>query len=91
MRASTVIRSVRAAWVIQVLLPVMTQSSPSRTARVRSAPRSEPVFGSVKTAVGSTSPEAILGSHSAFCASVPPPRISSAAISDRVPSEPTPI
>ena len=50
-----------------------------------------PVFGSVKTAVGSTSPEAILGSHFSFCAAVPLPRINSAAISDRVPSEPTPI
>ena len=47
--------------------------------------------GSVKTAVGSTSPEAMRGSHSRFCASVPPQMISSAAISDRVPSEPTPM
>jgi hypothetical protein len=31
------------------------------------------------------------GSHFCFCSSVPPQRISSAAISDRVPSEPTPI
>ena len=55
-RTSSVITSARAAWVIQVLLPVTTQSSPSRTARVRSAPRSEPVLGSVKTAVGRISP-----------------------------------
>jgi hypothetical protein len=53
--------------------------------------RSEPIFGSVNTAVGSTSPDAIFGSHSCFCSSVPPFRISSSAISDRVPSEPTPI
>jgi hypothetical protein len=51
----------------------------------------EPVFGSVNTAVGSTSPEASFGSHCRFCSSVPPPRISSAAISERVPSEPTPM
>ena len=37
------------------------------------------------------SPDAMRGSQSFFCASVPPSRISSAAISDRVPSEPTPI
>jgi hypothetical protein len=34
---------------------------------------------------------AIFGSHFCFCSSVPPHRISSAAISERVPSEPTPI
>jgi hypothetical protein len=45
----------------------------------------------VNTAVESTSPDASLGSHSRFCASVPPPMISSAAISLRVPSEPTPM
>jgi (2S)-methylsuccinyl-CoA dehydrogenase len=77
--------------VIQVLLPVITQSSPSFTARVRSDPRSDPVFGSVKTAVGRISPLARPGSHLRFCSSVPPQRISSAAISDRVPSDPTPI
>ena len=49
------------------------------------------LFGSVKTAVGRTSPEAIRGSHACFCSAVPPQRISSAAISERVPSEPTPI
>ena len=38
-------------------------------------------MGSVNTAVGSTSPEAIFGSHLRFCSSVPPPRMSSAAIS----------
>ncbi len=90
-RASSVITWVRAAWVIQVLLPVTAQSSPSRTARVRSAPRSDPVFGSVNTAVGSVSPDAIRGSHACFCASVPPHRISSAAISLRVASDPTPM
>jgi hypothetical protein len=38
-------------------------------------------LGSVKTAVGSSSPEAIFGRYFFCCASVPPPRISSAAIS----------
>ena len=44
------------------------------------------MFGSVNTAVGSTSPVAIFGSHLRFCSSVPLPRMSSAAISERVPS-----
>ena len=46
---------------------------------------------SVNTAVGRISPLASLGSHCAFCSGVPPHRISSAAISDRVAREPTPI
>jgi hypothetical protein len=41
--------------------------SASFTARVRREPRSEPVFGSVKTAVGRISPLAIIGSHFSFC------------------------
>jgi hypothetical protein len=48
-------------------------------------------LGSVNTAVGNTSPEASFGSHLRFCSSVPAPMINSAAISERVPSEPTPI
>ena len=73
------------------LLTDVYKRQPSRTARVLSEAKSEPVLGSVKTAVGSTSPEASLGSHFAFCSVVPPPRMSSAAISERVPKEPTPI
>jgi hypothetical protein len=91
-RARTVITWVRAAWVIHVLLPFRIQSPfSSFTAFVRRLPRSEPVLGSVKTAVGRISPLASPGSHFCFCSSVPPARISSAAISDRVPREPTPI
>jgi hypothetical protein len=48
-------------------------------------------LGSVNTAVGRISPEAMRDRYFSFCASVPPARISSAAISERVPSEPTPI
>ncbi len=77
--------------MIQVLLPVMIQSSPAFFALVRRAPRSDPVFGSVNTAVGRMSPDASPGSHFCFCASVPPQRMSSAAISVRVPRDPTPI
>jgi len=59
---------------------------PSRVARVFSEARSEPVFGSVKTAVGRISPLAIFGRYFRFCAASPPTRMSSAAISERVPS-----
>lgn len=91
MRTSRVIRSARAAWVIQVLAPVTFQVSPSRTARVRSEPRSDPASGSVKTAVGMIWPEAMAGRKRSFWAGVPWARISSAAISERVPSDPVPI
>lgn len=60
-------------------------------ARVRSEARSEPVSGSVKTAVGSTSPDAIRGSQRTFCPEVPFATIRSQAISERVPSEPAAI
>ena len=90
-RTSTVMRSARTGCVIQVLAPWMRYVSPSRIARVLREARSEPVFGSVKTAVGKISPEAMRGRKRSFCSSVPPPKISSAAISERVPSEPTPM
>src|SRR5262249_30204935 len=90
-RTSSVIRSARTGCVIHVLLPCTTYLSPSRAARVRSEARSDPVLGSVKTAVGRISPDAIFGNHCCFCSSVPELRMSSAAISERVPSEPTPI
>ena len=53
-RASSVIRSLREPCVIQVLLPSMRQPLLVGVARVRSEPRSEPVSGSVNTAVGNT-------------------------------------
>ena len=51
-------------------------------------PKSEPVFGSVKTAVVKIFPEAISGKYLFFCSSVPPKRINSPAISALVPREP---
>ncbi len=60
-RTRSVIRSARAAWVIQVLAPLTRQTPPSSAARVRSDPRSEPASGSVKTAVGMISPDAMRG------------------------------
>ena len=78
--------------MIQVFEPWMRQfPSASLVARVRTDARSEPVSGSVKTAVGSTLPSAMRGSHSAFCSGVPLAPISSPAISERVPSEPAQI
>jgi hypothetical protein len=60
-------------------------------ARVRSAARSEPQPGLVKTAVGSTVPSAMRGSHRVFCAGVLAVVIRSPAISERVPSDPAAI
>ncbi|MNP19986.1 hypothetical protein D3C76_1125410 [compost metagenome] len=61
--------------VMKVLAPLMTYWSPCFTARVRMACRSEPVPGSVMATAQITSPEAIFGNHSCFCASVPSARI----------------
>ncbi|MNR02895.1 hypothetical protein D3C85_1187650 [compost metagenome] len=56
---------------MKVLAPLMTYSSPSSTARVLTACRSEPVSGSVMATAPMASPAAILGSHSSFWASLP--------------------
>ena len=91
MRTISVIRSLRAPCVVQVLLPWMRQPPSTFSARVRIEPRSEPTSGSVKLAVGISAPLAISGSSRAFCAGVPLRSISSAAISVRVPSDPNPM
>ncbi|MNJ53934.1 hypothetical protein D3C77_493530 [compost metagenome] len=57
--------------LMKVLLPLITHSSPSRTAVVRMALRSEPVPGSVMATASTVSPVQIFGSHCCFCASVP--------------------
>ena len=59
-----------------------------RVALVTKLPRSEPVFGSVKTAVVKIFPLAISGRYFFFCSSVPPSLINSPAISALVPSDP---
>ncbi|MNC32454.1 hypothetical protein D3C75_808070 [compost metagenome] len=56
---------------MKVLEPVMTYSSPSRTARVLTACRSEPVLGSVMAIEPMASPETILGNQVCFCCSLP--------------------
>ena len=58
-------------WVMNVLVPLMTQRSPFRTARVREALASEPAPGSVSPHPPSTRPEASWGRYFFFWASVP--------------------
>ncbi|MCY1465920.1 hypothetical protein D9M71_841250 [compost metagenome] len=69
--ATTTMMSLLVPLEMKVLAPLMTYSSPSRTARVLTACRSEPVSGSVMATAAMASPLAIFGSHSSFCASVP--------------------
>ncbi|MNW08727.1 hypothetical protein D3C71_2055700 [compost metagenome] len=56
---------------IKVLLPLMTHSSPSRTAVVRHALTSEPPPGSVIATARMVSPAQTPGSQRCFCSSVP--------------------
>ena len=57
--------------MIHILVPDRIQSSPSRRARVRIEPGSEPASGSVSPKHPIASPAAIRGSHSRFCSSEP--------------------
>ena len=57
--------------VMKHLEPLITHSSPSRTAVVRVPPASDPPSGSVSPNAPSASPEQSLGSHCCFCSSVP--------------------
>ena len=64
--------------VMNALVPLMTHSeSPSSDSRavVRVAPASDPPPGSVSPKAPSTSPLHSLGSHCAFCSSVPKRKI----------------
>ena len=70
-RAHTTATSEIEPLVIHILLPLRTQSSPSRTARVRIEPGSEPESGSVRPKQPIASPAAMRGSHSCFCSSLP--------------------
>ena len=64
--ARIIIRADLDAWVIQVLLPVTRYLSPVFLAVVVIEPKSEPLSGSVNTAAGISSPEAILGNNFFF-------------------------
>ena len=57
--------------VMNVLAPLSTQASPSRTAAVRMPCRSLPAAGSVIAIAPIHSPVAMGGSQRAFCSSVP--------------------
>ena len=58
-------------FVMKVLEPLITYSSPSRRAVVRSALRSLPACGSVSANAPMSSPVTILGNQRCFCSSVP--------------------
>ena len=65
-----------------------TPSTSVGVARAWRLALSEPTSGSVTPIATSTSPEASFGSHSSFCASVPPVCSAWARISGRVCSDP---
>ena len=69
--AQTTATSAIVPLVHHILLPLSTQSSPSRRARVRIDAGSLPASGSVRAKQPSASPLAIRGSHSSFCWSLP--------------------
>jgi hypothetical protein len=70
-RANVTKRSASGALVMKHFSPSIIQSSPSRTARVRSPAGFDPAPGSVRANDATTSPDAIRSSHVAFWASVP--------------------
>jgi len=72
-RAKTTNRSATGALVMKRFCPEMTQSSPSRTALVRSPDGLDPAPGSVSAKEATTSPEAMASSQRVFCSSVPKP------------------
>ncbi|CKR66637.1 Uncharacterised protein [Mycobacterium tuberculosis] len=69
--AHTIATSATEPLVIHILPPVITQSGPSRRARVFIAAGSEPTSGSVSPKQPSRSPVAMPGSHCRFCSSEP--------------------
>ena len=69
--AQTTATSASVPLVIHILEPSSTQSSPSRRARVRIEPGSEPASASVSPKQPSASPVAIDGSHRCLCSSEP--------------------
>ena len=69
-RAATTTMSAEPPLVMKVLEPLMTQSSPSRTAVVLRLARSEPPPGSVMPMAVTSSPVAERGSQRARCSSL---------------------
>ncbi len=77
--AHTMATSETLPFVIHILVPDRIQSSPSRRARVRIAPGSDPASGSDRPKQPIASPARIRGSHSSFCSSDPKVRIANIA------------
>ena len=77
--AHTTATSATLPLVIHSLVPVTSQSEPSRRARVRMPPGSEPKSGSVRPKHPMASPAAMRGSHSFFCSSLPQRQIANIA------------
>ena len=75
-------------WAAEVYIfcPLMTYSSPSRTARHCSEARSAPACGSVKPSANENSPLISFGMKCHFCSSVPAAMIAGAPLPPR-PSE----
>ena len=71
LRAQTTATSAIPPLVIHILVPLSTQSDPSRRALVRIDDGSDPESGSVSPKHPMTSPAAMRGSHSSFCSSDP--------------------
>ena len=57
--------------LVQILLPLITHSSPSRTARVCNDARSDPAPGSEYSVHHWSMPPTMFGRYFAFCSSVP--------------------
>ncbi len=73
--AVTVMSPATPAFVVKILLPLITHSSPSRTAVVLVAPASLPASGSVSPKAPIISPEARRGRYFCFCSSDPAKRM----------------
>jgi len=78
-RAQTTARSAIVPFVIHIFEPFRTQSPPSRRARVRIAPGSEPASASVRPKQPISSPECMRGSQRSFCSSEPHRQIANIA------------
>nr|WP_312007921.1 hypothetical protein [Nocardioides alcanivorans] len=75
MRTSAWPHSANCAPEVQTFWPLSTQSSPSRTARVATAARSEPAAGSEKSWHASCDPSCSPGKTRALSSSLPKSRI----------------
>jgi hypothetical protein len=70
-RASTTQKPPTLPCVMNIFVPLMIQSSPSRLAVVRSPAESLPLPGSVRAHAASHSPRAAFGRYFFFCSSLP--------------------